>query len=164
RLFVALCLTRQHLRNLTWAQAASALGLPPELGSKTARACSADLLVSGGDFIAALTRVANELDPAVDYRARENAVRRLLRRRGWYRPWARIHLPASHTASQQYAVTWLWTEYTHGHIDTSPGWQHPPKSHERAHYRSYAGRLDQAATDALTLLVQSTAVAKRSTA
>ena len=67
-------------------------------------------------------------------------------------------------STQQYAVTWLWTEYAHGHIDTSPGWQHQPKSHERAHYRSYAGRLDQAATDALTLLGQSTAVAKRRTA
>jgi len=153
RLFVALCLARQHLRNLTWAQAAAALGLPPPLGSKTARACSADLLVSGADFIAALTRVANELDPAVDYRARENAVRRLVRRRGWYRPWARIHLPASHTASQQYAVTCLWTEYAHGHIDTSPGWQHPPDRHDRAHYRAYVRRLAPVAVDALIELV-----------
>lgn len=164
RLFVSLCLARQHLGNLTWARAAAALRLPPELGAKTARACSANLLASGADFLAALAGVANGLDPAVDYRARENAVRRLARSRGWYRPWARIHLPGSHTASQQYAVTWLWTEYARGHIDTSPGWQHPPKGHERAHYRSYAGRLDQAATDALTLLVQSTAVAKRRTA
>ena len=164
RLFVSLCLARHHLVNLTWAEAAGALGLPQELGTKTARACSADLLVSGADFIATLTRVASQLDPAVDYRTREDAVRRLGRRRGWYRPWTRLHLPGSHTTSQQYAVTWLWTEYAHGHIDTSPGWQHQPKSHERAHYRSYAGRLDQAATDALTLLGQSTAVAKRRTA
>lgn len=164
RLFVALCLARQHLRNLTWAQAASALGLPPELGSNTARACSADLLVSGADFITALARVAYELDPAVDYPTRENAVRRLLRRRGWYRPWARIHLPGSHATSQQYAVTWLWTEYAHGHVDTSPGWQHPPDRQDRAHYRAYVGRLDEAATDALTELVANTAAANRRSA
>lgn len=161
RLFVSLCLARQAPGNLTWAQAASALGLPPALGSKTARACSADLLVSGADFIATLTRVASQLDPAVDYRTREDAVRRLGRRRGWYRPWTRLHLPGSHTTSQQYALTWLWTQYAHGHIDTSPGWQHPPSRHDRTHYRSYAGRLDQAATDALTVLVRITAVARR---
>lgn len=164
RLFVSLCLARQHRGNLTWAEAAAAIGVPPKLGTKTARACSADLLAPASDFVATLTRVANDLDPTVDYRAREDALRRLARRRGWYRSWARRHLPGSHGTSQQYAVTWLWTEYAHGHIDTSPGWQHPPKSHDRAHYRSYACRLDPAATDALALLVQSTAVAKRMTA
>jgi hypothetical protein len=161
RLFVSLCLARQDLANLTWAEAAVALGLPPELGTKTARACSADLLVSAPDFIAALVRVADDLDTRVDYRAGEDAVRRLARTRGWYRSWARRHLPGSHTTSQQYAVTWLWTEYAHGHIDTSPGWQHPPDRHDRAHYRAFAGRLNEAATDALTELVPSTAAANR---
>jgi len=164
RLFVSLCLARQHLDSPTWSEAAGVLGLPRELGAKTARACSADLLAPARDFIAALIRVANDLDPKVDYRGREDAVRSLARRRGWYRRWARRHLPGSHATSQQYAVTWLWTEYAHGHIDTSPGWQHPPDRHDRAHYRAYAGRLDEAATDALTVLVQSTAVAKRRTA
>ena len=164
RLFVSLCLARQHPGNLTWAGSAAALGLLPELGSKTARACSADLLVSGADFIAALTQVANELDPAVDYRAREDAVGRFVRRRGWYRPWARIHLPGSHTASQQYAVTWLWTEYAHGHIDTSPGWQHPSGRHDRAHYRAYFGQLVPTATDALIELVDDGTPLNRRTA
>ena len=164
RLFVSLCVARQHRGKLTWARAAAALRLPPELGSKTARACSADLLVSGADFISALAGVANDLDPAVDYRAREAAVRRLERSCGWYRPWARIHLPGSHTASQQYAVTWLWTQYAHGHIDTSPGWQHPPNSHDRAHYRAYVRRLGPAATDALFELVDDGTPANRRTA
>lgn len=160
RLFVSLCLARHHLVNLTWAEAAAALGLPQELGTKTARACSAELLAPASDFIAGLVRVADDLDPTVDYRAREEDVRRLACRRGWYRRWARAHLPGSHATSHQYAVTWLWTEYARGHIDTSPGWQHPSDRHDRAHYRAYAGRLDEAATDALTVLVQSTTVVK----
>lgn len=164
RLFVSLCLARHHLVNLTWAEAAAALGLPQELGTKTARACSAELLAPASDFIAGLVRVADDLDPTVDYRAREEDVRRLARSRRWYRSWARRHLPGSHATSQQYAVTWLWTEYVHGHIDTSPGWQHPPDRHDRAHHRAYAGRLDKAATDALTELIRSTAAAKRRTA
>lgn len=49
---------------------------------------------------------------------------------------------------------------THRH---QPRLATPAKEPRRAHYRSYVGRLDQAATDALTLLVQSTAVAKRRT-
>lgn len=164
RLFVSLCLARQRRGNLTWAEAAAALGLPSELGWKTARARSADLLAPASDFIATLRRLANDLDPTVDYRAREDAVRRLARARGWYRSWARRHLPGSHTTSQQYAVTWLWTEWAHGHIHTSPGWQRPPDRDGRARYRAYAGRLDEAATDALTELIRSTAVAKRRTA
>ena len=164
RVFVSLCLARQHLRHGTWAEAAAVLGLPAEVGTKTARACSSDLLTRASDFIAALARVANDLDPSIDHRAREDNVRCLARGRGWYRPWARIHLSGSHATSQQYAVTWLWTQYAHGHIDTSPGWQQPPSRHDRAHYRAYAGRLDDAATDALTELVPSTAVARRRTA
>jgi hypothetical protein len=164
RLFVSLCLARQHLHRPTWAEAAAALGLPPKLGTKTARACSADLLAPAREFIAALARVPNDLDPTIDYRGRENTVRRLARIRGWYRPWARTHLPGSHATSQQYAVTWLWTDYAHGHIATSPGWQHPPDRHDRAHYRAYTGRLDPAATEALTALAHGGSAAKRRTA
>ena len=164
RPFVALCLARQHRRKGNWAEAAAALGLATDTGTKTARACSADLLAPAREFIAALARTADDLDSTIDYRAREDAVRRLARHRGWYRPWARIHLPGSHATSQQYAVTWLWTQHAHGHIDTSPGWHHTPDHHDRAHYRAYTGRLDPAATEALTALVQSTTAAKRRTA
>lgn len=153
RLFVSLCLTRQHLGTTTWAEAATLLGLPPDLGTKTARACSADLLASPREFTAALARVASDLDPAANHRDREHAVRRLACRRGWYRPWARTHLPGSHATSRSYAVTWLWTNYAHGHVDISPGWQQPPDHLHRAHYRAYARRLGPAATEALTALV-----------
>lgn len=161
RLFVALCLARQHLSTRTWAEAAVALRLPAKLGTKTARACSADILASARELIAMLARVASDLDPAIDYRGREDAVRRLARSRGWYRPWARIHLPGSHATSQQYAVTWLWTEYARGHLDTTPGWQHPMDRQDRAHFRAYAGRLDPAATEALTALMHGMTGARR---
>lgn len=161
RLFGALCLARQHLRTASWAEAAHALGLNPQVGTKTARACSADLHATASEFIAALARVANDFDPTIDYRDREDAVRRLARSRGWYRPWARIHLPGSHATSQKYAVTWLWTEHAHGHIATSPSWQHPPDRHDRAHYRAYTDRLDHAATEALTALMHRRTGARR---
>ncbi|MGK2879241.1 MAG: TniQ family protein [Mycobacterium sp.] len=156
RLFAALCLARRRRPGSTWAEAAAALDLPPDVGVRTARACSADLLVTAARFIAALAHAAANLDPTVDYRTRENAVRRLARRRDWYRPWARTHLPGSHATSKPYAVTWLWTSYAHGHIDTSPGWQQAPDHHRRAHYRAYARRLGPAATEALTALVATT--------
>lgn len=161
RLFVALCLARQQLGRTSWAEAAAALRLPVELGTKTARACSADLLAPAREFIAALARTADDLDSTIDYRAREDAVRRLARHRGWCRPWARIHLPGSHATSQQYAVTWLWTQHAHGQIDTSPGWHHTPDHHDRAHYRAYTGRLDPAATEALTALMHGMTGARR---
>lgn len=164
RLFAALCLARQHCAGSSWADAAAALGIPPETGTKTSRACSADLLVPARQLIAALAHVARDLDPGIDYRRREGDVRRLAHARGWYRRWARLHLAGSHAVSQRYAVTWQWTEYAHGHTDTSPGWQHPPDHLDRAHYRAYAARLDPAATQALTALAQTTAAATRRTA
>lgn len=160
RLFGSLCLARHHPGTATWADAATTLGLPAELATKTARACSAHLLASPNEFIAALARLANSLDPFIDYRVREDDARRLARNCGWYRPWARIHLPGSHSTSQQYAVTWLWTQYAHGHIDTSPGWQQPPSRHDRAHYRAYVRRLGPVATDALIDLVDDSAPSK----
>lgn len=161
RLFVALCLARQHRRKGNWAEVAAALGLAPDTGTKTARACSADLMAATRDFIAALARAASDLDPTIDYRDREDVVRQLARHHGWYRPWARNHLPGSHATSQHYAVAWLWTDYAHGHIATSPGWQHPPDRHDRAHYRAYTGRLDPAATKALTALMHDMTGARR---
>lgn len=164
RLFAALCLAREHNAKATWPMAARALGLPGDLGAKTARACSADLLVPAHQLVAAIAQLATNLDTAVDYRARENGVRRLARRRGWYRPWARIHLPGSHDTSQQYAITWLWTEHAHGHVDTSPGWTDPPGHRDRARQRAYTARLDPAAKDALIALAQRTPAETRRTA
>jgi hypothetical protein len=110
RLFTVLCLARRHTGARTWAEAATALGLPAEAGVKTARACSADLLVRPDAFVAALDGLAEQLDTGVDYRAREAAVRRLTDTIARYRSWARTHHLGSHDVSSGYAVTWLWTE------------------------------------------------------
>ena len=154
RLFASLCLARRCAGARTWAAAATVLGLPAETGTKTARACSADLLVRPDRFVKALDDLATHLDPAIDYRAREAAIRCLARGTAWYRPWARTHHPGSHDASHGYAVTWLWTEYAHGHLDASPGWQHPPDCVDRGRYRHYAKRLTPTARTALVDIAQ----------
>lgn len=149
RLFASLCLARRHAGARTWAEAATALGLLAETGVKTARACSADLLVRPDILVKALDDLARQLDLAVEYRAREAAVRRLAGSATWYRRWARNHRPGSHDSSRGYAVTWLWTEYAHGHLDTSPAWLRTPDHLDRARFRRYTGRLTAAAKDTL---------------
>lgn len=160
RLFASLCLARRHAGAPTWAGAATAIGLPAVVGVKTARACSADLLVRPDAFITALDDVAAQLDRGVDYRAREDRVRGLAHTAGWYRPWARIHHPGSHETSRGYAITWLWTEHAHGHVDASPGWQRPPGHADRARFRRYASRLSPAATNALIGIATATTPAR----
>lgn len=154
RLFASLCLARRTAGARTWAAAATVLGLPAATGTKTARACSADLLVRPDRFVKALDDLTTQLDPGVDYRAREAAARHLARTDAWYRPWARAHHPGSHDASSGHAVTWLWTEYAHGHLDASPGWQHPPDCVDRGRYRHYAKRLTSTARTALVDIAQ----------
>lgn len=160
RLFAALCLARRHTDTRTWGDAAQVLGLPAETGVRTARACSADLLVRPDLLVTALDHVAQELD-LVDYRAREKAVRHLAGSSIWYRPWARAHHPGSHAASRVYAITFLWTEYAHGHLDTSPGWQHHPDHRARARFRRYTSRLTPTATDALIDIAERTTQDRR---
>lgn len=154
RLFASLCLARRHTGARTWAAAATALGLSAETGVKTARACSADLLVRPDILAAALDDLARQLDLAVDYRAREASIRHLAGSTTWYRPWARSHHPDSHDASRGYAVTWLWTDYAHGHLDTSPAWRRTPDHLDRARYRRYTGRLSTAGRDVLLVLAE----------
>lgn len=154
RLYASLCLARRHATAATWAAAAEVLGLSANVAVKTARACGGDLWVRPDVFVAALDVVAARLDPAADFRTREDAVRRLARRQRWYRHWARTHLPGSHSTSQSYAITWLWTEYAFGRLDASPGWSSPPDAVGRARYRRYAGRLTPSAQAALVELVR----------
>jgi hypothetical protein len=152
RLFASLCLTRLGRPDLTWDTAADQLGLPANLGYKTARACSSELLCTTGQFAGAIQALADHLTGTagpVDYRHREQQVRRLAGRARWYRAWAREHHPGSHSASRRYAVTWLWSEYAGGHLSTSPGWATPPSASQRWCYRAYCRRLAPAARTAL---------------
>lgn len=157
RLFTSLCLSRRHTAAGSWAEAATTLGLPSGIGVNTARACSADLLVRADRFVKVLDDLTGQLDAGVDYRSREAVVRSLASTARWYRRWARIYRPGSRATSSGYAVTWLWTEYAHGHIDTSPGWQQPPDHTDRARFRRYAKRLSADATNALLEIAVATA-------
>lgn len=159
RLFTSICLARRYTAARTWADAAFAIGLPAVTDVKTARACSANLLVRPDRFVRVLDDVAVQLDACTDCRSCEAVVRRLASNASWYRRWSRSHHPGSHATSRGYAVTWLWTEYAHGHIDTSPGWQHPPDHCDRARFRRYASRLPAAAADALVGFAATTATA-----
>lgn len=152
RLFASLCLAKRGRPGHTWGEAAVRLGLPAELGPKTARACSGDLLCTIPELVEAINSLATDLSTDVDYRQREHAVRRLAARKRWYRTWARQHHPGSHHASRRYAVTWLWAEYAGGHLTTSPDWTQPPTAGERAYVRRYADRLNQPARGALLRL------------
>ena len=159
RLFTSICLARRHTDARTWADAAIALGLPAETGLKAARACSANVVVRPDRFVRVLDDLAEQLDVGVDYRSREAVVRRLASKTTWYRRWAGTHHPGSRATSRGYAVTWLWTEYAHGHVDTSPGWPRPPGHTDRARFHRYAGRLSPAATTALIEIATTTASA-----
>lgn len=129
------------------------IGLPQQKGVKTARACSHRLLSSREALKDAIDEAALILPRAVDFRDREQAVRRLAQEAGWHRAWTRQHHPGSPASSQRYAVAWLWTEYAAGHIDTSPGWETILDRNTRTQYRRYAHRLSQKATGALLTLV-----------
>ncbi len=163
RLFASLCLARRHIAARTWGEAAVTLGLPGETGVKTARACSADLLIRPDTYVNLLDDLAGQLDLAVDYRAREDAVRHLAASATWYRAWAHTHHPGSHDTSRGYAVTWLWTDYAHGHLDTSPAWRRTPDHLDRARYRRYAERLTASATHALIARARNAAPGNRRT-
>lgn len=158
RLFASLCLARRYALAKTWSEAATRLHLPAETGNKSARACSGDVLVRPDAFVNAIDDVAAHLDADIDHRLRESAVRHLAATSAWYRHWARRHHRGSHVTSRSYAITWLWTEHAHGHVDFSPGWQHPPDHHDRARCRAYSARLSPAARQALTALASTTPI------
>lgn len=173
RLFAALCLARRHSPATTWAEAAGVLRLPTATGIKTARACSAEITASRANYVLVLDEMARRLDPSLDYRKREDAVRRLAMRRDWYRPWARLHSPGSRATSSRYAISWLWTHHAQGHLEASPGWQrHTPLENwdntsggcsgpARGLYRRYIARLDRNAQEALLDIVGARATETR---
>jgi hypothetical protein len=163
RLFVALCLARAGRPGMTWADAATALGLPGEVGTKTARACSGDIVCSAPALIEAITAAGRDLNEDADYRERETVVRHLAARSRWYTSWARTHGPGTRATSKRYAIAWLWTAYAGGHLGTSPGWTTTPSTAERARSRRYAARLNETALQALIAMAAATVPRRRST-
>jgi len=139
RLFASLCLARAHPHAATWAAAAAALRLPPELGERTARACSATLRVSIPDYLAHLTALAQVL-PDLNYPGIEASIRHGRTSTAWFQHWAPCR-PHTHATSHAYALTWQWLHVAHGHILTSPSWPRPPTAKQRALYRQFATSL-----------------------
>ncbi|WP_402463728.1 TniQ family protein [Isoptericola aurantiacus] len=146
RLFLSLCLARRAGAT-TWADAATLLGLDPEIGTRTARAISARTHLDATQLIEALDAITNRLD--VDYTARAATVGRLTTRRAWFDDWCTEHRPGTRHTSHRYAVTWLWEHWAHALSAASPGWTTAPDRYQRALYRQFAASLRRPATTAL---------------
>lgn len=148
-LFACLCLARTHPNIDSWAKAAHALGLAPDLGARTARACSASLTGSPREVVAALRAATRGLD--VDYRSLEDRVRHLAGTTRWFTRWARTNRPGTRASSHPYAVYWVWTRVAHGHASAAPA----AVGSTRA--LNFERSLTTAQTAALTALVTPTA-------
>lgn len=160
RLFLSFCLARMGHQGMTWADAATALGLPASTGTKAARAYSAHRSCTAAELIAALVAARNQVEAVVDYRHREAVVRHLARTNRWYVTWAHTNRPGGHANSKSYLATLLWTTYASAHPSTSPSWRQPPTARESANYRRWVARLDESARRSLAAIVATSAGAR----
>lgn len=146
-LFASLCLARTHPHVHSWTDAARELGLPPELGERTARARSASMTASPTDVVTALVAASGELE--IDYRDLEDRVRHLARTTRWFTRWARANRPGTRACSHPYAVQWQWLHVAHGHVASAPTAGDPWS------YRKFARSLNIAQTQSLAEVVSS---------
>ncbi len=140
RLFTTLCLARTDPRASTWSAAGHLLGLPEDLAVRTARACSASLLLPIPVLEARLRAVAADL-PHVDWRQCERDIRAHCDD-SWFNTFAAAR-PGTRASSRPYAVAWVWTHLASGHLSTSLGWVHAPTSAERAGFRKFSRGLSE---------------------
>lgn len=140
RLFTTMCLARTDPRARTWSATGHLLGLPDDLAVRTARACSASLLLPIPVLEARLRSVAADL-PHVDRRSVERDIRTHCDDT-WFNAFAAAR-PGTRVSSQPYAVAWVWTQLASGHLGTSPGWPHPPTLAERAGFRKFSRSLSE---------------------
>lgn len=143
RLFASLSLARLHPDVTSWAAAAKVLAMPGTMGVRCGRACSATMRVTADEWEARIWR-AIEAVPRRDYRATEAQVadRRLKWR--WFDAWARAARPRTRDESHGYALTWLWINCAHGHLNTSPAWSgRRPVAFERTGYRQFAASINE---------------------
>lgn len=154
-LFASLCIARTHPHIHSWADAACELGLPSEVGERSARACSASMTASPADVVTALGAASSEL--AVDYRELEDRVRHLARTTRWFTQWARANRPGTRPSSHVYAVQWQWLKVASGQVTSAPAagalWS----------YRTFARSLTIAQTQTLTEVVSSNLTRPRRT-
>lgn len=140
RLFTTMCLARTDPRASTWSATGHLLGLPEDLAVRTARACSASLLLPIPVLEARLRSVAADL-PHVDWRQCERDLRAGCDDT-WFKAFA-AERPGTRASSRPYAVAWVWTQLAHGHLSATPAWAHPPTSADRAGFRKFSRGLSE---------------------
>lgn len=119
QLFASLAMALTHPGITTWAAAAQALGLPPDLGARCAAAAAASQTASPASVLEAITAAAGDLDRR-DYRALEDQVHALAAWTSWFIAWARRYRPGTRASSWSLAVQWLWVKEAHAHPGTAP--------------------------------------------
>jgi hypothetical protein len=77
RVFGSLSIVRIVVKNATWALAAKELGLPPDVGPRTARTVHQRIIADPQQLHSAIVSIAGELDRSRDWRKEENRVREL---------------------------------------------------------------------------------------
>src|SRR5699024_7422803 len=88
RVFGSLSIMRIVMNNATWAMAAKELGLPPEVGPRTARTVQQRLIADTRQLHSAIVSTAGELDRSRDWRVEEDRVRELNDSRDtWVQAW-----------------------------------------------------------------------------
>jgi hypothetical protein len=120
--FASFCLAKAQDSAGSWADAATRLELPEQIGVDLARTASAHLTVSINDWIDRLHQVAQQLRAyRVDYRAREHLIRGLA-------PTAQAELlcalqdvrPGTRGSSRDLIWHWAWEHWAAGQPHESP--------------------------------------------
>ncbi len=143
RTFASLCVSRMDPDVRSWAAAAESLEMPPAMGTRTARAASARMIVDHDAWTSRLEAAMNDL-PRVDYRELEEKVRHRTNMYRWFEEWARRVRPGSRWEAQTYALIWQWEHMAHGHIDLAPAWRGlRPMAKDRALYRQFEASLSE---------------------
>ena len=142
RAFGSLSIMRIVMNNATWAMAAKELGLPPEVGPRTARTVQQRLIADTRQLHSAIVSTAGELDRSRDWRVEEDRVRELNDSRDtWVQAWLHDRMPGSRTSSSPYAVTYRWIHEAYGLLMTTPAWSVPPGPDQAAKYRAFEKRI-----------------------
>ena len=141
RAFASLCLARMDPDVRSWAAAAEALEIPPAMGTRTARACSARMIADHDEWTSRLQGVMRDL-PRVDYRALEEKIRHRNTMSRWFDEWVRRTRPDSRPEARKYALVWQWEHVAHAQVDLAPAWRgRRAAARDRALYRQFEASL-----------------------
>jgi hypothetical protein len=154
QLYASLCIARALTAAPSWSEAAQSLGLPPHVGSDTARAASKLMRVSPEEFARAVRRGLQVLPLNRDFREREARVRSLAERpQNWFPRWRSLSVPSRRLSTLSYAVTWMWNEVAQSTVDSSPAWSTPPSHRVKSAYRAFKANLPPPLQESLRTLV-----------